>query len=170
MEKLPGPDASRAVGEGLYKRNQQRLQSVLRDRFGLALRAERRTMPVYALTIAKGGPKLTPEANRNAQWEMEVHNGRVVATSITTGPLIAFLEDATNRPVVDDTGLAGRYDFRLIWTPHDRTAGPPEEYHAPADGPSLFTAITEQLGLRLESRRAPAPVFVIERIEKPSEN
>ncbi len=169
-EKLPGPGTPRAEGEAFYKRNQQRLQAVLRDRFGLVLRAERRTMPVYALTVAKGGSKLALAADPKSFSEIRVNNGRVVATSAGIGSLLAFLEDATSRPVVDETGLQGTYDFTLSWTPDDPPAGPPEEYRAPADGPSLFTAIAEQLGLRLEERKAPAPVLVIEKIEKPSED
>jgi uncharacterized protein (TIGR03435 family) len=168
-EKLPARDAPRAEGEGFYKRNQQRLQAVLRDRFGLVLRAELRTMPVYALTVAKGGTKLVA-TERQTFPEIRVGNGKVVATDATIKEVVAFLKDATSRPVIDETGLKGAYDFTMTWTPDEAPAGPPEEYRAPADGPSLFTAITEQLGLRLEARKAPAAVFVIEKIEKPSEN
>ncbi|HWF07573.1 MAG TPA: TIGR03435 family protein [Bryobacteraceae bacterium] len=108
--------------------------------------------------------------DRKAFSDIRADNGRVIATTAAMSNLTDLLAGAVNRPVVDETGLNGTYDFTLNWTPDDPPAGPPEEYHAPADGPSLFTAITEQLGLRLESKRAPAPVFVIEKIETPGEN
>jgi uncharacterized protein (TIGR03435 family) len=74
------------------------------------------------------------------------------------------------RPVSDETGLGGLYDFKLEWTPDSPVQPSPDEPVSATGGPSIFTALTEQLGLRLESRRGPVPVYVIEKIEKPGEN
>jgi len=85
--------------------------------------------------------------------------------------LAESLAGELGRPVTDETGLDGLYDFKLEWT-RDSPAGPPspDEPVSATVGPSIFTALTEQLGLRLESRRGPVPVYVIEKIEKPGEN
>jgi uncharacterized protein (TIGR03435 family) len=96
---------------------------------------------------------------------------------IATGPgatmkmLAGQLSIQLGRPVTNETGLDGQYDFKLEWT-RDLPAGPPssDEPVSATSGPSIFTALTEQLGLRLESRKGPVPVYIIEKIEKPSEN
>ena len=75
-----------------------------------------------------------------------------------------------DRTVIDDTGLSGQYDFTLEWTPDSSLQAPPTENAIATGGPSIFTALTEQLGLRLDSRKGPVPVYVIEKIEKPGEN
>jgi uncharacterized protein (TIGR03435 family) len=74
------------------------------------------------------------------------------------------------RPVTDETGLDGPYDFKLEWTPDSVAQLLPDNSVSATGGPSIFTAVTEQLGLRLESRRGPVPVYVIEKIDKPGEN
>lgn len=163
-EKLPEQGTPRNEIDAFFSRNRQRLQAVLRDRFGLVLRAESRTMPVYALAISKSGSKLTPgdsavfpsvHASVNAE-------GHVTATSASIRMLTDLLSSMLDRPVVNETGLDGIYDFKLDWTPdtNDNAAG----------GPSIFTAVSEQLGLRLEGKKAPAPVYVIEKIDKPGDN
>jgi uncharacterized protein (TIGR03435 family) len=85
--------------------------------------------------------------------------------------LADYLAGELGRPVANQTGLEGLYNFKLEWT-RDAPAQPasPDQPASTATGPSIFTALTEQLGLRLESRRGPVPVYVIEKIEKPGEN
>jgi uncharacterized protein (TIGR03435 family) len=94
----------------------------------------------------------------------------------TVALMIGDLSSLPGRTVVDDTALTGEYDFKLEWTPD---SGPPpvtgestggRELSAAADGPSLFTAIQEQLGLKLVTRRAPVEFFIVDRAEKPGEN
>ncbi|HTA46683.1 MAG TPA: TIGR03435 family protein [Bryobacteraceae bacterium] len=170
-EKLPEPGTARSDMDAFFGRTRQRLQAVLRDRFGVVLRAETRTMPVYALTISKSGYKLTagdvavfPSVNANER--------QATAKSASMKMLADLLSSELDRPVVNETGLDGIYDFKLEWTPEIDPA-PPAANDGPAaagGGPSIFTALSEQLGLRLESKRAPARVYVIEKIEKPSEN
>ena len=84
--------------------------------------------------------------------------------------LIGFLSRQLDHSVIDDTGLTGQYDFKLEWTPDSSVQVPPNEQATAAGGPSIFTALSEQLGLRLETRKGPVPVYVIEKIEKPGEN
>lgn len=142
------------------------LQKLLADRFGLKIKREQREMPVYALTVAKGGPKLTvskadpnalPNQNGNGKGNMRFQN-----TTITT--FLLGMQDNFDRPLVDQTGLDGHYDFTLRWTPDTPPAG---DADAP---PGMFTAIQEQLGLKVSPVKAPANVLVIESAEKPSAN
>ncbi len=158
------------------------MQALLADRFKLQVHHETRELPVMALTIAKGGPRLTQVsdapvraaagASTPATWS-GLHNPRAGETEGRDVP-IALLASALSdkgeiggRLVVDDTGLTGKYNFKLLWTPEDRDAAP----DAPgAGGPSLFTALKEQLGLMLVSKRAPVDCVVIDHIEQPSPN
>jgi uncharacterized protein (TIGR03435 family) len=174
----PGlPDDQR---DGLLSRQRQRWQAVLRDRFGLVLRVESREMPLYALTIAKGGSKLTPAANDGPGRKMMMSPGRITAQDADMRLLTSLLSNQLGRPVVDETGLEGKYDFVVDFTPDGSIVGPagsprPAAPGQPpsrgdASGPSIFTALTEQLGLKLESRKGIASVLVVEKIEKPEAN
>lgn len=138
------------------------IQTILADRFRMVAHSESRPMPVYALVAAKGGTRLRPSnSHEEAGWS--TGHGRITGRAMEMPNLADRLSDALSRMVVDQTGLTGAYDISLTWTPDDE--------RGPADsGPSLFTAIDEQLGLRLEFTRAPVPVLVIDRIEKPSPN
>jgi uncharacterized protein (TIGR03435 family) len=142
------------------------LQALLADRFGLKVHEETRILPVYALVLAKGGPKFQP-SQINGTTIMNSNGQISVAGSDHTVALLAEqLGKMLGRVVVDKTGLDGRFELTLKWTPDDfdsRGVGS-------ADGPSLFTAIQEQLGLRLESQKAPVSVLVIDRIQMPSPN
>jgi bla regulator protein blaR1 len=143
-------------------------QSLLSDRFKLKVHFETREMPVYALTVAKGGPKLTPakdgEATRLSVIDIE-QGLQMTAVSVTLEQWIEspFLG---GRTVVDQTGLKGAYDFTLTWgrpQPETSDAGP-------GAAPLIVTAIQEQLGLKLVPTKAPVEVIVIDHIERPSEN
>jgi uncharacterized protein (TIGR03435 family) len=165
-EIVPDRETARPVMDGWLARQRQRFQAVLRDRFGLVLREETREMPIYVLTVAKNGPKLTAPAHPERTQTMNINNGRQILG--TTAPMKSLAEGlfmVLGRLVRDETGLDGAYDFRLDWTPDPGPASA-----ADSGGPSIFTALTEQLGLRLESRKGPVPVFMIEKIERPSEN
>jgi uncharacterized protein (TIGR03435 family) len=157
---------------------QERLRNLLTDRFGLAVRRETKEQPIYALVVAKNGPKLkaTKEKGGNNGTNTNMSNGRGTAifTAVTTGVLSQQLARRTGRPVLDKTGLTGKYDFKLEWTaevgqPGAVDGGPGANASEPA-GPTIFTAVQEQLGLRLESQKGLVEVIVIERVEKPSEN
>lgn len=162
-EKLPEPGTARSDADAFFSRTRQRLQAVLRDRFGLILRPETRTMPVYALVATRTGHKLTT-GDAAVFPAMHADEGHVTAKSASIKMLTDLLSSLLDRPVIDDTGLTGIYDFKLDWTPDLDQQSPGTA------GPSIFTALSEQLGLRLDSKREPAPVYVIEKIEKPHEN
>jgi uncharacterized protein (TIGR03435 family) len=142
-------------------------QRLLADRFHLVLRRETREMSIYAITIAKGGPKLAianPAGHLNT-GNRGTNGQRTL--KFTNMPMSAFVTNMNwyvERPVVDETSLPGRYDFTLSWTYDVARIG---DADAP---PSLFTAIREQLGLNLEAVKGPAPVLVIVHVEHPSEN
>jgi uncharacterized protein (TIGR03435 family) len=152
----------------------ERLRSLLADRFQLAVHKETREGSVYALVVAKGGSKLQP-AQENAEGSrgMRMERGQLTATRAPIDLLVTTLSGQLGHPVVDKTGLTGKYDFTLTWAP-DMPRGPSPNPEAPppaaAEGPSIFTALPEQLGLRLESQKGPVEMTVIDRIEHPSEN
>jgi uncharacterized protein (TIGR03435 family) len=150
------------------------LREVLADRFKLKFHRETRQLPVYELTVAKNGPKLRePDAARKGtEPRFAPSAGRLVASNQTMPALATVLTRTLRRRVVDLTGLEGHYDFVLQWAPDENEAAPlrPSSTAPDPNGPSIFTAIQEQIGLRLESSRAPVEVLVIDRVEKPSTN
>lgn len=152
------------------------IRQLLEDRFKLAIHREKRTLPAYALTIAGGGPKMRKnDANPNGLPGLGFKAlGVLGVVNATMADFAGTLQGAVlDRPVVDRTGLEGRYDFTLEWTPDEsqfRTFGSAPPPPPDAKLPGLFTAIQEQVGLRLESVNAPVEVIVIDRVDKPSEN
>jgi len=140
------------------------LQSMFADRFQLKFHRENRELPVYSLVVAKGGPKLTPHSGEG-QPVTGIHasSGKniVNARRTTMKRLAEVLGQQTDRFVIDNTGLGGEYDFSLAWT--DGLAVDSEQ-------PSLFTAIQEKLGLKLEPAKGRVQVIVIDSLERPTEN
>ena len=154
------------------------LQALLASRFQLIVRRETREMPVYALVLSKNGPKMKP-ADASAARLIRVRRGLLTAAQGSTAIIADQLQNFLNRTVIDKTGLTGDYDVKLEWAPDEyqvsmfSAMGVPEGFGAPSPdwhGPSLFTALEEQLGLKLESQKGPVELFMIERIERPSEN
>ncbi len=139
------------------------LQTLLADRFRLKVHHEQRDAPVYALVIAKGGLKLK-EPSEDGKFSAKNSKGRLELSHASMVTLSRVLANVADRPVVDATGLKGLFDFTLDWTPD---ANQPS---ATDSGPSLYTAIQEQLGLRLEPRKSPFEFIVIDSVERPSEN
>jgi uncharacterized protein (TIGR03435 family) len=137
----------------------QMIQSMLRDRFHLQIHRETRDMPIYSLVVVKSGPKLTPTTAMMQTWSRGAGSltGTKVPMDMFAGDL---LESQLSRVVVDHTGIPGDFDIKLKWTSDS----------AEEAGVSLFTAIQEQMGLRLESTHGPVKMLVIYSVEKPSEN
>jgi uncharacterized protein (TIGR03435 family) len=135
------------------------LQTLLADRFKLVLHRETRQLPVYELIVGKGGPKLK-ESAEGASPSLLTDGKSITASKVTMPMFIRLLSQLLGRSVLDKTGLAGNYDFKLEWTPDE----------AEGDGPSVFTAIQEQLGLKLDSQKGPVETLVIDHAEKPTEN
>ena len=153
-----------------------RLQALLEDRFHLKLRSEMKEMNTYALVVAKKGPKLTKAANPAAAVHFQGSAGSLVATSASMDQLAGAMSDWVGHPVVNLTNLDGRYDLRLTWTP-DQSAPQSQDASGvtpapPADtgGPTIFTALQQQLGLSLQSRKSKALFETVENVELPTEN
>jgi uncharacterized protein (TIGR03435 family) len=137
------------------------LQSLLADRFKLTWHKEIRQLPVFDLVIAKGGSKLQESKADGRTYNTGTQ--RISDQGVTMPVLADQLAARLGRPVIDKTGLTGRYDVTLKWTPDDTEPAP----DAP---PSIFTAVQEQLGLKLESTKGPVETLVIDHVEEPSPN
>jgi len=153
----------------------ERLRALLADRFQLVVHRETKEQPIYALGVSKNGAKLKEPKEAGPRQGMSMGRGRLEGFAAPLEMLGTTLSNALGRPVVDKTGLAGKYDFVLEWTPDvgaGAAVGPDAEkvQAAGLTGPTIFTALQEQLGLRLESQKGPVQVIVIDRAEKPSEN
>jgi uncharacterized protein (TIGR03435 family) len=145
----------------------QRLQALLADRFQLALRHEMREQTVYVLAVAKGGPKMKESANQSESAFIKRGRGQITARGAQMEGLIRFLAIDVQRPITDRTGLTRHYDFTLEWTPDPPANAESHKDSPDASGPTVFTALQEQLGLRLESQKGPVETLVIDRAEKP---
>jgi uncharacterized protein (TIGR03435 family) len=169
-------------------RDQKRamLTSALTERFKLKVHTETKVIPVYELTVARGGPKLketAPVETKPADGPGSGSGGspaiavgrKMTSFSIGGGhyqmsgaPMSALanqLSSVERRSVIDRTGLTGNYDIDLKWTPDDAPAGGDGD-----TGPSIFTALQEQLGLKLEAAKGPVETLVVDHAEAPSEN
>jgi uncharacterized protein (TIGR03435 family) len=152
-----------------------RLQSLLMDRFHLKVRNESKQMPVFALVVGKSGPKMRPSAV-TGKPKMSFGHGVFTATRMNMDMFAHFLsEGQLGRPVVDRTDLKGDFDFTLEWSPdagQTLSADPANPQTRPADssGLSIFTALQQQLGLKLESRQSPADCVFVEHAELPAAN
>jgi uncharacterized protein (TIGR03435 family) len=163
-------------------------QTLLAERFKLVVHKEQKIMPAYALVLGKFGPKLQPSetdllsGQRCVPGQGQPDQRHVECRHITLALLADYLQELAPRdfmvPVVDQTGLKGAYDFKLDWTPTaSPTAAAPSAENAPATappveaGPTIFDAVQLQLGLKLESKRLPLPIIVVDHVERvPSEN
>lgn len=135
------------------------VRNLLIERFSLKLHRESKELPVFALVAAKSGPKLHVSAGEGL--DVRGGHGHFTARGITMQMMAAQLASRVlDRPVVDRTGLNGVFDVELEWAADDN----------PDAGPSIFTAIQEQLGLRLEAQRAAVDVLVVDQVDRPSAN
>jgi uncharacterized protein (TIGR03435 family) len=153
------------------------VQKLLAERFSLAFHKEKREMGAYVITVGKDGPKLTKNESGGALPGFGGRGpGAVAVRNSSLADFAGFLQARIlDRPVVDQTGITGKFDFTLEFRPDQAQAGPPG---GPAPQlppevearPDLFTAIQEQVGLKLESSKAPVEAYVIDKVQKPSEN
>ncbi len=154
----------------LQDQMRERLRALLANRFQLMVHRETKEESIYALVVSKSGSKLQENKKPGPRQGMSGGRGRLQGMAAPTEMLVQTLSNALGRPVVDKTGLAGKYDFVLEWTPDLGTAGLDGANSPLPSGPTIFTALQEQLGLRLESQKGPVENIVIDRAEKPSEN
>jgi uncharacterized protein (TIGR03435 family) len=173
------------------------MQSLIEERFQLKMHRETRELPVYELVVAKGGSKMKLSEDQSPirppergapppplpqrggpmpRGAMRMGRGDLEANGLPLANFIQALSQQLGRPVIDKTELKGLYDIKLQWTPElgqgPVAPGGPEPPPPPAEfsGPSIFTAVQEQLGLRLESTKGPVEVLIIDSVQKPTEN
>jgi uncharacterized protein (TIGR03435 family) len=159
------------------------LQKLVADRLKLVVRRETKEMPVYFLVLAKGGLKMK-ETAPDAPGGTSRSGGSgglltMEGQGIPVSSIAVMASGTVGRIIIDKTGLTGRYDFKLSWSRNDTAVQPaaagaadPSGVPVAPDptGPSIFTALQEQLGLRLESGKGPVEIIVIEHVERPSGN
>jgi len=198
--KVAGEDVD-ALKKMSFDDRRRMFVQLMQERFGLKYHTEKRELPVYALVVGKGGPKVTEskhEADANvgkgSPGKLMGNPGHITGEGTSIEFLTNVLSRQIGRHIVDKTGLTGRYDFQLTWTPEQGVGGPDggrvvaggpggpggpggggpggsgTNASAPGSEASVFTAIQEQLGLKLEPQKAMVDVIVIDHLEKPSEN
>jgi uncharacterized protein (TIGR03435 family) len=158
-------------GEPDLAQQREMIAKLLADRFGLKFHRETRELPVYAIRIARSGPKLALAAHPERKPIEESSNGGHGPTdrilTYNSAPISYFVmvqQLWSDRPLVDQTGLTGKYDFVLRYTADEAHSTDPDA------APGLFTAVQQQLGLKFEPAKAPIEVFVIDHVERPGEN
>jgi uncharacterized protein (TIGR03435 family) len=146
------------------------LQTLLTERFQLQLHRRTKLVPGYALAVAKSGLKIRavePSGPQRMNWG----KGRLLAERASMGRFAEALSRMLGAPVVDTTGVSGEFSFKLEWTPESSQQASPGTLPAEIpSGPSLFTVLQQDLGLRLEPRKAPIDILMIDNAEKPTEN
>jgi uncharacterized protein (TIGR03435 family) len=150
---------------GAIDTGREMLRSLLVDHFRLMIRRDTKELPIYALMVAKDGSKISAVEKPEHPADMRVRGGagEFIAQKMNMNVFTQqALRDIVGRPVVDKTGLTGYYDFKLEWAP-DQTAQP-----AADDRPDIFTALREQLGLRLDAEKGPVDILAIVSAEIPS--
>jgi uncharacterized protein (TIGR03435 family) len=172
--EVPGGEAGQPVLRAM-------VQSLLADRFRLQVHLDSKEMPVYALVSAKNGSKLAESEPESKGPSLGFSGNRgktsVTASKVTMKMFSEALSNQVGRTVVDRTGLNLAYTFKMEYAP-DLPVGPGKEgiegekvdTSSLPDGPSIFTALTEQLGLRLEPQKGPVEILVIDSAEKPTDN
>jgi uncharacterized protein (TIGR03435 family) len=168
--------------EGTPNADQVRLmiRKLLADRFQMKFHHDKRELSAFVLTVGKDGPKLKsaqPNGNLHGIGVQPAKSGAMLFANNSPIPAFtSFLQSMVlDRPVVDQTGLTGRYDLTVTFTPDDSLfGGQPLGFPKPADGveaaPSFFEAIQQQLGLKLTAEKAQVDVLTIDHVEKPSAN
>jgi uncharacterized protein (TIGR03435 family) len=181
--KVEGPDIV-TLSKLDSRQRSGMLTQILTDRFKMKSHIETRELPIYTLVLAKGGPKLQdaiqPAVGPDSPCpgsgpSFDVSRGSMALKNVKLQFFLPFLSEQLGRTIIDRTGLTGSYDFTLSWAPDEGTrdirgATYTGKLTPDQSGPSVFTAIQEQLGLRLESGKGPVKVLVIDHIEKPAAN
>lgn len=153
-------DIAATIPAGAGREVPKMLQRLAAERFGLALHRETRELPVYVLQVGKKGSKLTPAKSATGISRDSDGTRSHLTAETTLAAFVDFLSQRLDRPVLDETGLTGAFEITLDWV---------SDSDDPV-GPSIFTAVQEQLGLKLERRRAGVETLVIDHADKPSEN
>jgi uncharacterized protein (TIGR03435 family) len=192
IEAKVAPEDAPKLKALTMEQRRKMMVALLEERCGLKYHHETRDLPYYELVVAKGGvkmqaskpdpqgPDLGPGSVPIPERHMLMMRGRGHIESVGTGMsgLVRNLSGQLGRTVVDKTGLTGDFDFKLDWTPDDTASAIPKSDNTASDnassqaaaGPSLFTALEEQLGLKLDSTKGPSDVIVIDELDQPTAN
>jgi uncharacterized protein (TIGR03435 family) len=172
--------AAESEGTPSIARLRLMVQPLLADRFHLQVHRQTKELPVYELSVTKGGSKLkeakcigTPSPANPCGGTSGSSRGTLIGRAVSTQMMAHDLSGVLSRVVLDKTMLRGEYDFDLTWTPDETFARGPGDPDAPAadpNGPSIFTALQEQLGLTLKPAKGLVDVLVIDRAEAPDGN
>jgi len=162
---------ARPEGSVHEKQMREMLQSLLSERFHLQFHRQTQEGPIYALLIGKNGPKLQPalESDNSGISSNSTAVMTMKGTHVTMEEIAASLANRVGRSVIDKTSLSGRFDFELSWVADLTLAAGTRDPGADVSGPSIFTALQEQLGLRLDSQKGPIEMLLIDHAEKPVE-
>jgi uncharacterized protein (TIGR03435 family) len=171
MDSDPYDIVAKAEGNPNEHQLMELLQPLLKDRFQVACHWETKQLPRYILVAGKGGSKLT-EVKADGEPQLNIRGRKLItAHRAPLSQLVETLSWVTGRVVVDQTGLKGVYDFKLEWTPDDLQINEPGSASGEAaSANSLFAAIQEQLGLKLDPQKGPVQILVVDRAEKATEN
>jgi uncharacterized protein (TIGR03435 family) len=153
---------AKAPGRSTFDEDMPMLQSLLTDRFQLRFHRETRQLRTQFLVLAKGGPKFQRSKNQDEKEQITIRPTEISGTGIPFGHFVTILEAQLKYPITNETGISGQFDLSLKYVRDDAPGG--------AEGPSVFAALEDQLGLKLEARRGPVEVFVIDSAQRPAEN
>ena len=192
VEAKVSPEDAPGLKALTMEQRRQMMVALLEARFGLKYHRETRDLPMYELVVAKGGVKMQaskpdpegpdhgpgPEPSPGRHMLMMHGRGHIESTGTAVSGLVRLLSAQLGRTVVDKTGLTGDYDYKLDWTPDNASSAIPKgdnptaaDAGSPSDaGPSLFTALEEQLGLKLDATKGPVDVIVIDQLNQPTAN
>ncbi len=164
---------AKSAGKTTMAEKNEMLARLLAARFHLQFHRETRELAIYKLVIAKGGVKMKEVKDgekRDHPGGISNRDSHLQGWAQPVNMLVSFLSGSyLNQPIVDETGLTAKYDFDLKWTADPNQAYQRDEAADP-NGPSLFAAIQEQLGLKLEAAKGPVEVLIIDHVERPAEN
>ena len=170
--KLPPEDSAQVPKEQRQLNRQLMMQNLLAERFKLTAHRETKMLSGYALVVTKKGPKLTV-SERKEGTSISTNNGLLDGHGMSMANLANSLANQLQGPVADMTGIEGSYDIKLEWSTDEGKVGGGDggEGKSPDTRPSIFTALQEALGLRLETRKIPVEILVVDHVERtPTEN
>jgi uncharacterized protein (TIGR03435 family) len=152
---------AKAAGNSSFEEDLVMLRALLADRFQLRFHRETRQLKTQALVVGKGGKKFQASKDQGQKERVTIRSAEISGTAIPFGHFVSILAAQLGYPITNETGLSGKYDLSLKYARDDSPG---------VDGPSVFTALSDQLGLKLERRTGPVEVFVIDSAERPREN
>jgi uncharacterized protein (TIGR03435 family) len=152
---------AKASGNSNFDEDLVMLRSLLADRFQLRFHREMRQLKTSVLVVGKGGPKFQASKDQDQKERVNIRTTEISGAAIPFGHFVSILGAQLGYPITNETGLSGKYDLTLKYVRDDSPG---------TDGPSVFAALADQLGLKLETRTGPVEVFVIDSAERPREN